>query len=346
MPPAAYTSSRPLAVTPPRVTTHMDRCSTCLIIIVCLSICGLALPGGAPAAQTTVHSAGLSVAHELPVPSHVIDMVPADPPVPAPPAVPKPGPEPKPGPAPKTPTPPRPASVTFLNPEPGDLWHEGDKVTIRWKTEGTVTNVRFYYYGNHCALGGAPRGRFEGIINDGLVPSTGETKWRVPWLDGTALNLRVAGYDQEGVMVAETERKVALLPREFTHLPPTCIAISKRLQRLIYFEDGEVKRMHIISTAAPGFTTPTMRPGAYGRSRGQMGKIFNKALNPFSTLYRVHMPYWMAITASGSHGIHATSPALYGRLGHPASHGCVRQHRADARILYEAVSVGTPVFIF
>ena len=58
------------------------------------------------------------------------------------------------------------------------------------------------------------------------------------------------------------------------------------------------------------------------------------------------MPYWLQITASGSHGIHATSPPYYGRLGSPASHGCVRQHKADAQVLYGLVSVGTPVYIY
>jgi lipoprotein-anchoring transpeptidase ErfK/SrfK len=62
-------------------------------------------------------------------------------------------------------------------------------------------------------------------------------------------------------------------------------------------------------------------------------------------MYQVHMLWWMAITSSGSHGIHATSPNLYGYLGSPASHGCIRQHRADAQELYGMVSVGTPVYV-
>ena len=53
----------------------------------------------------------------------------------------------------------------------------------------------------------------------------------------------------------------------------------------------------------------------------------------------------MAVTSSGSHGIHATSPGLYCYLGSPASHGCIRQHRADAQKLYGMVSVGTPVYV-
>jgi len=57
------------------------------------------------------------------------------------------------------------------------------------------------------------------------------------------------------------------------------------------------------------------------------------------------MLWWMAITSSGSHGIHATSPPFYQYLGEPASHGCIRQHRTDAHTLYEMVDVGTPVYV-
>jgi lipoprotein-anchoring transpeptidase ErfK/SrfK len=77
-----------------------------------------------------------------------------------------------------------------------------------------------------------------------------------------------------------------------------------------------------------------------------MGKVFEKDPAPTSRMYNVVMPWWLQITASGSHGIHATSPRFYDELGGPASHGCVRQHRADAEILYDMVRVGTPVYIF
>jgi lipoprotein-anchoring transpeptidase ErfK/SrfK len=77
-----------------------------------------------------------------------------------------------------------------------------------------------------------------------------------------------------------------------------------------------------------------------------MGKVFRKAPSAWSRSYRVNMPYWLQITSSGSHGIHATSPRYYGRLGSPASAGCVRQHLSDAAKLYSLVSVGTPVYIF
>jgi lipoprotein-anchoring transpeptidase ErfK/SrfK len=104
--------------------------------------------------------------------------------------------------------------------------------------------------------------------------------------------------------------------------------------------------MHLVSTARYPHYTPPMRPGSYDRRRGAMGKVFYKDPCAWSRRYECDMPYWMAITSSGSHGIHATSPPYYHRLGSPASHGCVRQHRSDARILYRMVDIGTPVYVF
>jgi len=302
------------------------------------------------------------------VPPHVMDMVPADAPVEGTEAIPLPPetspaarapggqvkppstekpPQPKQRPVPQPqPTPTTQPSLQYLAPKPGALWYDGQTVTIRWATTGPVKKVKLYYYGERCSLGGRSRGEFSGVVNDGSVPNTGQVSWKVPWLDSTSFMLTATGYDANSQKIAYAECKVRLLPREFADLPDTCIAVSKRLQRLYYFEDGVPKRMHIVSTAAPGYTTPKMKPGSYSRQRGEMGKVFSKARNPFSKLYQVNMPYWLGITSSGSHGIHATSPNMYSRLGRPASHGCIRQHRADARVLYGLVKVGTPVYVF
>jgi len=43
------------------------------------------------------------------------------------------------------------------------------------------------------------------------------------------------------------------------------------------------------------------------------------------------------------HFIHATSPNLYKFLGEPASHGCNRLTKTDAKALYDATPLGTRV---
>ncbi len=236
--------------------------------------------------------------------------------------------------------------MLLLSPAEDDEWIEGRPVTIRWLSSGPIQKVRIYYSYERCRLAGVSRGN-AGVVLADMIPNRNQFTWsQVPWLDTASLRLRIAGYDGLGNRVATDERGVRFRPRELTDIPDTCIAIVKKRQRLYYYRDGRIVRMHIISTAAPGYSTPSMRPGSHDPRRGAMGKVFSKNASAWSRRYNCAMPYWMAITASGSHGIHATSPRYYGRLGSPASHGCVRQHRTDAGILFGMVPVGTKVYIF
>ncbi len=223
---------------------------------------------------------------------------------------------------------------------------EGERTTIRWVSGGPVKKVRLYYSYDRTKLGGRSRGSVGKVLFDQMIPNFGEVPWIVPWMDTDAFRLRIAAYGADGELIASDEIGVRLRPAELVGLPDRCIAIIKKRQRLYYYEGGQIKRMHIVSTAAPGYWTPPMKPGSYDPRRGAMGKVFGKQWNAWSRRYECWMPYWLQITATGSHGIHATSRPFYRYLGRGASHGCVRQHRADAKILYGLVDVGTPVYIF
>lgn len=48
----------------------------------------------------------------------------------------------------------------------------------------------------------------------------------------------------------------------------------------------------------------------------------------------------------GLNGIHATAPSNYRRLGRPASHGCIRMRRQDARELWAWADPGTQVYLY
>ena len=222
---------------------------------------------------------------------------------------------------------------------------EDSLISIIYQTTGPITQVRIYYYGGKCPLGGHSRGSFHGLITN-MVPNTGLYEWKVPWIDATAFRLRIAGYNDDNELLAEYERTVRFRPKELADLPATCLAVIKRKQRLYYYKDGRIVRMHLVSTAIRPYSTPTMQPGSYSPRRGQMGQVFYKSRAPRSRMYDVVMRHYLAITSSGSHGIHATYPNMYRYLGWPASHGCIRQHRSDAKILYDLVSVGTPVYVF
>ncbi len=222
---------------------------------------------------------------------------------------------------------------------------EGDNLRLTWRTGGPVASVRMYYEYENCRLGGRTNGSVGKVIADTMLRNTGEYIWKVPWMDTHKLRLRIAAYDDTGGKIDAREMGLQYRPKELVGLPPTAIGIIKSRQRLYYFQDGKIKRMHIVSTAASGYWTPLMEPGSHDPRRGSMGQVYSKSGNAWSRRYECWMPYWMAITSSGSHGIHATSSGFYRRLGRPASHGCVRQHRADARKLFGMVSVGTPVYV-
>lgn len=233
-------------------------------------------------------------------------------------------------------------ALSLAFPAPGGGIDEG-KATLVWNTAGPIAYVRLSYSGDNCRLGGRARGSFSRSI--AKVGNKGTYQWQVPWMDAPEFALHLVGYGADGKQLAATQATYQLRPRLVQDKPGTCIVVSKSRQRLWYLSDGLIKRMHVISTAASGYYTPSMRPGSYDHSRGAMGRVFSKAFAPMSHMYHVVMYYWLQITSSGSHGIHATSPPFYGRLGGPASHGCIRQHRADARVLYDLVSVGTPVYV-
>jgi len=236
--------------------------------------------------------------------------------------------------------------IALISPQPSEEWIEGAPVTLRWLSSEPITKVRIYYQYDRCQMAGRSRGKFGALIAP-MMPNQNHFRWdKVPWIDSYSFRIRIAGYDNEDNLLASNEIGVRFRPREFTNISKTCVAVLKRKQRLYYYVDSVIKRMHIVSTARAPFYTPPMRPGARDRRRGAMGKVFSKAPRPYSRAYQCYMPYWMAVTSSGSHGIHATSSPFYSRLGRPASHGCIRQHRADARILYNMVPLGTPVYVF
>ncbi len=236
--------------------------------------------------------------------------------------------------------------ITLINPMPDEDCIEGRPVTIRWLSSGPISKVRLYISYELCELAGRSRGSYGKVIGD-MIANENQMVWeKAPWMDSASFRLRIAGYDEGGNQLATDEIGLHFRPAEFVHLPDTCIAVLKRKQRLYLYNNGQVRLMHIVSTARGGMVTPKMRPGSYDRKRGAMGKVFRKSTNAWSRSYSCWMPYWLQITSSGSHGIHATSSPFYRYLGSPASHGCIRQHKTDAQTLYNLVSVGTPVYVF
>jgi len=179
-----------------------------------------------------------------------------------------------------------PAGLTLVWPAPGTGIEEGDGLLV-WNTGGPIAYVRLSYSGDRCALGGKARGSFSQTI--GKVTTKGTYHWAVPYMDAPQFKLQLTGYGVDGKQLAAAEVTYQFRPRYLKDKPETFIVVSKSRQRLWYVKDGRIKRMHMISTAAGGFTTPNMKPGSYDRKRGAMGRVFGKQYAPMSREYHVIM---------------------------------------------------------
>jgi lipoprotein-anchoring transpeptidase ErfK/SrfK len=94
-------------------------------------------------------------------------------------------------------------------------------------------------------------------------------------------------------------------------------------QRMSVYVDGMPRYTWLVSTARPGYRTPTgtFRPTAVVRYHA-------------STIYSGSpMPY--SIFFLRGYAIHGSYETKY--LGRPASHGCIRLHPANAAVLYSLV---------
>jgi hypothetical protein len=101
------------------------------------------------------------------------------------------------------------------------------------------------------------------------------------------------------------------------------IVVNKSTQRLSVSVDGAPRYEWPVSTARQGYNTPN---GTYGVER--------MAVSWFSRRYDWSpMPH--SIFFSGGYAIHGSYEI--GRLGTPASHGCIRLHPNNATTLYRLV---------
>jgi lipoprotein-anchoring transpeptidase ErfK/SrfK len=99
-------------------------------------------------------------------------------------------------------------------------------------------------------------------------------------------------------------------------------------QLVLYIENGAVVRTLHVSSGAPGYETPTGR-----------FSVFRKEANSWSVPYKVWLP-WASYFVGGV-AFHE-SPDVPAQ---PASHGCVRVPRYDAKWLYDHAPVGTAVTV-
>lgn len=95
-------------------------------------------------------------------------------------------------------------------------------------------------------------------------------------------------------------------------------------QRMSVMVNGVKKYNWIVSTGKAGWRTPV---GTY--------QPLTTYRQYYSQQFRMSLPYTVLISSKG-YAIHGTS--AIGRLGGPASHGCIRLHPKNAAIFYALVT--------
>lgn len=101
------------------------------------------------------------------------------------------------------------------------------------------------------------------------------------------------------------------------------VSIDLSAQRMTVSQGGFPRYSWAISTARPGYVTPT---GSYRPTRLERmwySRKYDNSPMPHSVFFR------------GGYAIHGTQ--YLKSLGRPASHGCVRLHPDNARTLYSLV---------
>jgi len=110
------------------------------------------------------------------------------------------------------------------------------------------------------------------------------------------------------------------------------IIVNKANQRLYVFLDGALLDTFDVSTGMRGHVTPNMEH----RFNGRMYKKYTSKKFPGGDYMGLgNMPYAMFVR--GGYAIHGTTLGNIKYLGRPASHGCIRLHPDNAKLLYELV---------
>ncbi|MGH2637265.1 MAG: L,D-transpeptidase family protein [Actinomycetota bacterium] len=136
------------------------------------------------------------------------------------------------------------------------------------------------------------------------------------------------GLARDGIPGPVTQRALASAtrPKPWTRAPGTRVEILLDRQVLLFIRDGRVARAIHVSTGRRRFATPT---GSY--------TVLRKRKRSWSIPYEVWLP-WASYFVAGI----AIHQSRYVPV-RPASHGCVRVTRYEARWLFKRTPHGTPV---
>lgn len=174
-----------------------------------------------------------------------------------------------------------------------------------------------------------------------------DTQWKreavlMEYYDSLKKKLKkVPGYtDDEKAMIKENIRVVdsflhsrydSATAHKATCREKECIlyaVVDKRKQTLYIWLLGELKDSFLVSTGKGAeYETPNMNC----RPEGPVLTKYTSKKFPGGDYKGLgNMPY--AVFIANGYAIHGTTPGNYGKLGRPASHGCIRLHPDNAKV--------------
>jgi len=195
-------------------------------------------------------------------------------------------------------------------------------------------------------LGGRPRGTQKIVFAPRVAATDGQVDWRVPWLDGLRGTLVAKAYLSDGSLGYKITHEFSFRPWGLQTQDAIYVHLSNtKRQRLYLQRGGNLVLAALCSGGSAGRMRWTRDRRRGSHDYGGWFKVTQKDRHHVSTLdRRWYMPH--SLRYYGPRHIHGTSPNQYRKLGRPASHGCVRLHRRDARELYNRVSLGDKVYMF
>ncbi|AWD21222.1 L,D-transpeptidase [Pseudogemmobacter blasticus] len=101
------------------------------------------------------------------------------------------------------------------------------------------------------------------------------------------------------------------------------VRVSISQQKMLVYHEGRLLYDWPVSTAGRGSVTPAGIYKPEFLSKNHRSRRYNNAPMPFAIFY------------DGNYAIHGTTHLK--KLGRPASHGCVRLHPDNAKILFQMV---------
>jgi hypothetical protein len=236
------------------------------------------------------------------------------------------------------------SSLVLTGPTEEQL-QQGETYDINWTASG-MDKVTVTAAGDRTDYPGNDRGEHRIVIAKDVPADQGSIRWKVPFVDAKSFKITVRGFDERENKPVISSKTYSFRPDILKTRSDDGIYIDVRnetRQRLYVLKDNRLDKVYLTSGARSNEYYPRNIHPEKGHDHDGVFEITEKHEVWHSQLFDVDM-FWAMRYWSG-HFIHGTYPTEYSKLGSPASSGCNRLNREQAKELYDATPVGTRVEI-